>query len=74
MPHFLIFENFEMPHFSYLILKLGKMENFEHRDAQDRTKTKKDNEIKGTISWVKYAILYATFLRKTIFKNDPNSN
>ena len=35
---------------------------------------KKDNEIKGTISWVKYAILYATFLRKTIFKNDPNSN
>ena len=29
MTHFLVFEIFEMPHFSYLILKMGKMGHFE---------------------------------------------
>ena len=34
MPHFFMFEFFEMPHFSYLILKMGKMghfKKFEHK-------------------------------------------
>ena len=54
MPRFFMFENFEMPHFSYLILRMGKMgyfKNFEHKRvghfkklARDQLKNRKGTE------------------------------
>ena len=45
MPHFFMFEFFEMPHFSYLILKMGKMghfKKFEHKKVGHFRKLARD--------------------------------
>ena len=45
MPHFFMLEFFEMPHFSYLILKMGKMghfKKFEHKKVGHFEKLARD--------------------------------